>query len=169
MDEKALDFIEIIMKDKKQNFTHIELYELIKEKMNFDKKNKKETLTSLYLELIHDNRFFLDKNKKWMLRENSTLDNINNGKKTHIFTSEIDNFSISIKNVTLSDDVTEGIKELGIRTKKRGFKNDVEYSERIKDNIGKLNNSNKTSLSSQIGVTEEIDWNNIENEINENN
>ncbi len=123
--------------------------------------------TNLYRELTLDNRFFLYPDKKWGLREYMTEDFV---KKSNNSTYTSDDYfeDSNIQNIDNANTFSE-TTSLFYSNKKRG-KNKLDLTSRISDdNLSKLNNAKNKHISQELGVTDEIDWNLIEDNWNENN
>ncbi len=162
MKQKYLEVIISYLKSDKR-FTVFELYDFLKTETEID--GRKETvLSDLYKELIFDNRFYLYSDKKWGLREYMTAELLAKENKS---TYNLDDYSSNINRTSVIDESFTEDELLGV--KKRQSKTKMNITLCLNDNLSKLNNSNKKNVAQELGVTEEIDWDSLAEELNENN
>ncbi|WP_342252725.1 DNA-directed RNA polymerase subunit delta [Spiroplasma endosymbiont of Amphibalanus improvisus] len=125
--------------------------------------DKDDIIGDLYPQLVLDNRFILTDEGFWGLREftkfekiKKQYENVDLFESTEDFT-KINNF----KNSDISEDLTEKTSPFNSIDEDRS-------KEMTSEDIDSYEDS-KESLADQLGITEEIDWNEVEKSIKENN
>ena len=168
----ASEIIKILKKNLKGLTLESIIDILISKKILPSEKNKEERikmLSSIYIELLDNNNFILIENQKWILRSNLHLDKIKNLSLSMTNSlSYLTNFHLKSQTV-FNDEPTETLDILN--TKRRGKKRrrGIKISEKINSNQQKLNSFKLPKISNEINHTEDIDWEEAQENINENN
>ena len=145
---------------------------LISKRILPSEKNKEEKvkmLSSIYIELLDNNNFILIENQKWILRSNLNIDKIKDLSLSMTNSlSYLTNFHLKSETI-FNDDSTEMLDMLNQKRRGKKRRRRIKISEKINSNQEKLNAFKLSKISKEINHTEDIDWEEAEENISENN
>lgn len=171
MNDENLNLIELVnnyLKNKKESATFEEIWNGISKDIANSSSSKDEIIAELYADLVLDNRFALTSEGMWGVREYLKFEDI---KKQYDYVDQFENTEefedIDIENI--NDDYDEiDMEELNLEDI-----DDEEYVPVDEEEENEFNaegfTDDEESVAEIMGITEEIDWDALEQEMKDNN